>query len=145
MSKKFFVTIVMNHLCKILLSNWRVGGLGVLSDVFSESFQDDYLWHFSWVAFIEYQKQITFKGKKGLGPTGPRFAPVLVIQTATLCLFFNKRCVVMYWMCQIEYPMQCVCAVTNNNFWNVPRMVIMELHVWLFCIQIWIARQIWCD
>ena len=35
-SKKFFVTIVMNHLCKILLSNWRVDGLGVLSDVFSE-------------------------------------------------------------------------------------------------------------
>ena len=77
------------------------GWVGFLSDVFSECFRNDYLkatggwvgffiWRFLWILpkrlsltfFLICLYWMTnmnafFEGKKGLGPTGPRFAPVI--------------------------------------------------------------------
>ena len=98
--KKGLVTLKKGLFYKQLASGWAF-----LPDVFSECFQNDYLkatggwvgffiWRFLWILpkrlsltfFLICLYWMTnmntfFEGEKGLGPTGPRFAPVGLIIT----------------------------------------------------------------
>ena len=68
----------MNHLSKIFLSNWRVGGIGVMCEVFSENLYEDYFEICLELFSLNKNYKFIFEGKKGLGRRGPVLRPFYV-------------------------------------------------------------------